>query len=119
MPATVTTVPPTRKLPLEHGRTLTVGSVGGEELVEIRGSTDVLELRVRITDQGPVLQMESVHISLKAAESVNIECKEFNVNAQESVQLQSQGEMRLSGEADVRVDANGEVHVKGAMIYLN
>jgi hypothetical protein len=104
---------------LAHGRTLTVSSAGGEQLVEIRGSSGIVELRVKITDEGPVLLMESVRISLKAAESVDVECKQFNVNASQSIELKSQEGIQVSGKADVRVEANGEVHVKGEMIYLN
>ena len=79
----------------------------------------MLELRIKMTEQGPVLQMESVRLQLKATESVDIETKQFNVRAEESVSVESKGDLKLSGEADVRVDANGEVHVKGKMIYLN
>jgi hypothetical protein len=109
----------TRHLYLRDGRTLTVSGAGTEELVEIRASSGMLELRIKMTEQGPVLQMESVRLQLKATESVDIEAKQFNVRAEESVTVESKGEMKLSGEADVRVDANGEVHVKGKMIYLN
>lgn len=108
-----------RELALGHDRQLTVVKSGGDDLVEIRSGTGTLELRVRMTADGPVLQMESVRISLKAAEAVDVECGSFAVNARDSVDLKSGGGMRVSGEADVRVDATGEVHVKGKMIYLN
>lgn len=104
---------------LQHGRTLSVSAADTSHLVEIHAESGMLELRIRVTDQGPVLEVNSIRISLRAAESVNVECKEFNVKAEQSVDLQSQGEFKVSGEADVRVDAKGEVHVKGTMIYLN
>lgn len=109
----------TRHLYLRDGRTLTVAGQGTEELVEIRASSGMLELRIKMTEQGPVLQMESVRLQLKATESVDVEAKQFNVRTEESTTIESRGELKLSGEADVRVDANGEVHVKGKMIYLN
>lgn len=108
-----------RALHLRQGRTLTLTSVGKDELVEIRGSSGVLELRIRVTDEGAVLEMESVRLSLRAAESVDVDCKEFNVSAERSIGLSAQGEIRVSGKADVRVDADGEVHVTGETIYLN
>ena len=122
-PTAILSVPLTqaddRPIELKHGRKLTVASDGGDQLLEIRGASGVLELRVKVTDQGVVLQMESVHISLKAAESVNVECKDFNVKAENSVSMDSKGDMKITGHADVRVNANGEVRVTGAMIYLN
>jgi hypothetical protein len=103
-------------LELREGRTLSV--VEGD-LVEIRAASGQLELRIRMTDDGPVLEMESVRLMLKAAESVDVDCQDFNVNAERSVGIASQGEITLSGKADVLVDAQGEVHVTGEMIHLN
>lgn len=109
----------TRHLYLRDGRTLTVHGAGTEELVEIHASSGQLELRIKMTEQGPVLQMESVRLQLKASESIDIETKQLHVKTEESTTIESKGELNLSGEADVRVNANGEVIVKGKMIYLN
>ena len=106
-------------LGLAHGRMLTVNSANGEQIVEIRGSSGLIELRVKITEEGPVLLLEGVRISLSAAETVDVACKQFNVNASQSIEMKSQGGIQVSGEGDVRVQANGEVRVKGEMIYLN
>ncbi len=109
----------THTLDLQNARTLTVTPAEDHDLVEIRGAEGQLELRVKLTPDGPILQMESVRISLKAAESVNVQCKNFEVRATESVDLHSDSTMQLSGQADVRVNANGDVIVKGEKIYLN
>lgn len=108
-----------RDLILRGARTLRLVQSGPEDLVEVRGASGTLELRVRLTPEGPVLQMESVRISLTASESVEVAAPKVSVKAGESLDLQSGGGMRVTGEADVRVDASGEVHVKGTKIYLN
>ena len=108
-----------RELPLRNERTLRLTRSGADELLEVRAASGLLELRVRMTPEGPVLQMESVRISIRAAEAVDVQCRSFAVNATESLDLHSGGGMRVSGEADVLVDANGEVRVNGKMIYLN
>ena len=109
----------TRELYLRDGRTLSVTTDGRDELVEVRASSGQLELRIKLTEQGPVLQMESVRLELKASEAVEIEAKQFAVRTEQGIALESKGEVAVRGEADVRVDAKGEVHVNGAMIYLN
>lgn len=106
-------------LELKHGRKLRITHEAGGDLVEIRGSSGALEIRIEVTENGPVLRMESFRISLKAAESVDVECKEFRVNAEKGVAMKSQGSIKVTGEAGVEVTANGEVHVKGTKIYLN
>ena len=106
-------------LDLQNAKTLTVTTAEDHDLVEIRGAEGQLELRVKLTPEGAVLQMESVRLSLKAAESVSVECKNFEVRASESIDLHSDSTMQLSGQADVRVNANGDVIVKGEKIFLN
>ena len=108
-----------REVFLRDGRRLTVSDAGADQLVEVRSASGLVEVRIRLTEQGPVLQMESVRLSLKAAESVDVEAKQFNVKTEEGVNVTSKGDIKLTGEADVRVDANGEVRINGKMIYLN
>ena len=98
-------------VPLRRGRTLTLAPAGDDDLVEIRSSSGTLELRIRITEQGPVLEVETVRLSLRASESIDVDTKDFTVRAA--------GEIALTGKADVRVGADGDVHVTGETIYLN
>jgi hypothetical protein len=100
-----------RELYLRGGKTLTVETSGEGELVEIRSSSGLLELRIKLTEDGPVLQMESARLSLKASESVEIESKRVEIRATETIQLTSDDE--------IKADAEGEVRVNGKMIFLN
>ena len=92
-----------REVYLRDGRKLVVSEQGGEQLVEIRNESGLLEVRIRLTEQGPVLQMESAKLSLKATESVEIESKQVAIKASEKID----------------VEAKGDVVVIGAMIHLN
>lgn len=103
-------------LELPEGRTLEVTE---GDLVEVRAASGQLELRIRLTEDGPVLELESVRLKLTAAESVDVECEDFNVTARSSVGIAAQSAISVSGKADVRVDAEGEVHVTGEIIHLN
>jgi hypothetical protein len=100
-----------REVYLREGRTLTVEPTGGGELVEIRSSSGQLELRIKLTEEGPVLQLDSVKLQLRASEGVEIESKRVAIKATEQLELASDGELRA--------EADGEVHVKGEKIFLN
>jgi hypothetical protein len=100
-----------RELYLREGRTLTIDSVGNEELVEVRSSSGQVEIRIRLTEDGPVLQMESVRLHLSAKESVEIASRRVEIRATETVQLSS-------GDA-INVEGDGEVRVVGEKIHLN
>lgn len=95
-----------REVYLPGGRTLSVAG----ELVEIKSSSGLVELRIRLTDQGPVLQMESVRLELKASESIAIESKRVEINATD---------VSVEAENDVQVEGKGDVRVVGKTIHLN
>ncbi len=101
----------TREVYLREGRTLTVATAGGEELVEIRSSSGQVEVRIRLTEQGPVLQLESARLELRAAESIDIATRQLTVTTEESITMKSRGE--------VKVEAEGEVDIDGKKIHLN
>jgi phage gp45-like len=109
----------TREVYLREGRTLKVTAQGGEELVEIRAASGQVELRIRLTEQGPVLQMEAVRMTLKAAETVEIDAKQVALKGQESVTIASQGELKLASTGETKVESESDVRVVGKAIHLN
>lgn len=108
-----------REVHLERGRTLTIASDGTNELIEIRASSGDLELRIQMTENGPVLKLEGVKLSLKATEAIEMECKTFSVDASEKVELVSQGTLQVSSEGEMNIDSTADVRVRGEKIYLN
>jgi hypothetical protein len=107
-----------REVFLRDGRRVTVTETGRDQLVEVRAESGTIELRILLTEQGPVLQMESVRLQLKAEEAVEITSKKVEIKGTETLDLTG-GEVNVEGEQDVNVDAKGEVHVKGTKIWLN
>lgn len=108
-----------REVYLREGRTLKVSAHGGEDLIEIRAASGQLELRILLTEQGPVLQMEAVRLKLKASEAVEVEAKQIAMKAQESLALASEGEVTVTSTGETRVEAEGDVRVIGKTINLN
>jgi hypothetical protein len=106
-----------REVFLRDGKKLVVSEQGADQVVEIRNESGMLEVRIKLTDQGPVLQMEGARLSLKASESLEIESSKVSVKADE-LSLAGRS-VTVSSEEDVNVNANGEVRVVGKMIYLN
>lgn len=101
---------------LKDGRTLTVEN---DDTVEIRSAGGMLEVRIQLTDAGPVLQMESARLSLKATESVEIASKRVDIIATETVRVASGGNIEVTSEQETKIDAEGDVRVEGKMIWLN
>src|SRR5690349_9909529 len=93
-----------REIYLREGRTLSVEHSGPDELVEIRSSSGQVELRIKLTEEGPVLQVESARLQLRASEAVEIESKRVEIRATETVQLASKDEIEVDAEGEIRVN---------------
>jgi hypothetical protein len=107
-----------REVFLRDGRKLVVTDQGSDQLVEIRNESGMLEVRIRLTDQGPVLQMDAVRLQLKASEAVEIESPTVAIKASEQLALQG-GTVALKADEDMKVEAEGDIRVVGRTIHLN
>lgn len=107
-----------REVYLRDGRKLVVSEQGADQLVEIRNESGMLEVRIRLTEEGPVLQMESARLSLKATEAIEIESKRVEIKGAEKLELKG-GEVEVTGEQSEEAGTNGEIKIVGSMIYLN
>lgn len=99
-----------REVYLRDGRKLVLSEQGSDQLVEIRNESGMVEVRIRLTEEGPVLQMESVRLSLKAAEAVEIESKRVEIRADQ---------VEVSSKEDMNLTADGTLTAKGKPIHLN
>ena len=99
-----------REIYLRDGKKLVVGESGNNQLVEIRSESGTVEVRIELTDAGPVLRMDAVKLELKAEQSIELESQKVAIRA---------SEVTIASEDTVDVDAKGEVRVAGKMIYLN
>jgi hypothetical protein len=117
-PTTEETTDETREVYLKDGRTLVVSDAGSDQLVEIRNESGMLELRITLTEQGPVLQMESVRLQLKASEAVEIESPQVAITGTEKLELAG-GKIEVDAEEEIEIEGKKDVRVKGKMIWLN
>ena len=83
---------------LRDGRKLIVSEQAGDQLVEIRNESGMVEVRIRLTEEGPVLQMEAARLQLKATEAVSIESKKVDIKSSEEMTLTAQGDLVAIGK---------------------
>ncbi len=108
-----------RVIPLESGRKVIVRSEGNEEFVEVASPEGQLELKVRLTEEGPVISLESVRLEMKAEESISLKSRKVQVHAENEVSLVSDGTLNIGSEKDMDIRSPEDVWVTGKMIYLN
>ncbi len=104
----------TREVYLRDGRKLVIE----DRTVEIRNESGMVEVRIELTERGPVLRMESARLELKASEAVEIESPKVAIRGSEQLELTG-GKIEVEGEEEVTVESTGDVRVRGKMIWLN
>jgi phage gp45-like len=120
MPKLATKRPESKAIPLDRGRRLELSrSTEGDDVVEVRSPSGQLELRIVLTEQGPVLQLEAVKLALSASESVEIDCERFAVKAREQAVIESAGDVSIKADGELESTSTGDTRIAGKMIYLN
>lgn len=110
--------------PLGHGRSLALVPRQGDdaaeavEAIEIRAESGMLELRIRITDTGPILEMQGVKLALTAAESIEVKSPRVLIEAQDSLTLASRGEAHLLAHDRLHVRTTEYLGLDGKLVGL-
>jgi hypothetical protein len=113
--------------PLGHGRSLAlVAPPRAEateatetiEAIEIRAESGKLELRIRITDAGPVLEMEGLRLAVTAAESIEFKSRRVVVEAEESLTMASRGQAQILAHDTIHVRTREYLGLDGKLVGL-
>lgn len=106
-----------KEIELTGGRSVIVTSTNDgrdgqkRETVEFRADGGDVELRVRMTADGPVVELSGARVEINAAETISMSCKELTINASEKLKLGSEG--------TVEVESTDDLVLRGKMIHLN
>jgi hypothetical protein len=72
---------------LPSGRSVVVRLAAGAEELEIRSPRGEVEVRIVLTETGPVVRLSGARLELDAAETVAVRCRRFEVRAEEDICL--------------------------------
>jgi hypothetical protein len=115
-------VAPSRRdqtLALPSGRSIAYAQRGGREELEVRSATGMVELRIALTPDGPVLSLSGVRLEINSTDSVAVRCREFEVDAREGVLFKTAGDVAIGAAGEMRVKTRGQMHMDAELIHLN
>lgn len=95
-----------RATQLAHGRTLIQGST--RDHLTIRSPEGVVELRLRITESGPVLSFDQANLSLENTGAVSLECDALHVKTKRASELDIGGDLTQRVAGNYRVEARDD-----------
>ena len=77
-----------------------------------------VEVRITLTDEGPVVSLRGARLELESPDVVSVNCRRLEVSASEGTQLASGGDVRITG-TEMHVETKDDIHMKGKIIHLN
>ena len=107
-----------KEINLPSGRSISV-KINGEEELEVFSPDGKLELKVRLTKDGPTLSLECGSLNLKASENISLRAKKVEIKADEDASLESGGKLKIDSEKQMDIRSTENVKVVGKLIYLN
>ena len=108
---------PTEKS-LPSGRSVVVRVDGGREELEVRSPSGDVEVRITLTEAGPVVSLRGARLELESPDAVAINCRKFEVNTTEGTELKSAGAVRIEGQ-EMNLRTEDDMRLKGKIIHLN
>jgi hypothetical protein len=118
MSAPVSSPSATTERDLPSGRSVIVRLDGGKEELEVRSPQGEVEVRITLTDAGPVISLRGARLELDAADAVAVNCRKFEVNSSEATTLSSAGAVQITGN-EMNVETTDDIRLKGKIIHLN
>jgi hypothetical protein len=91
---------------------------GEREEVQIRAKDGGLQLRIVLTEAGPVIQLQHAELEVHSLGTIRTRCQSFEVEA-EHIQLDSRADTTLQSGADLHLRAEGECVARAGLIRLN
>ncbi|MGC6508972.1 MAG: hypothetical protein ACON4U_11175 [Myxococcota bacterium] len=112
---------PTSDTDLEHtlssGHRLTIEQGNSEVIIESpNGDANV---RIIFTDNHPVIELQSASLRLHSIEDIDVSCKRYRLNAEETADFHSDGTMTIDSRQELKLTSKDDVRVDGKVIWLN
>ncbi len=106
---------PTQALTLPSGRLVEVEAPSGRsERMIVRSPEGTIELTIRFTAAGPVLELSAAALSLRTEGPLSLDCDQLRLHARRGLSLSTDGdlEQRVGGDQRVAVAGTSELHAQ-------
>ncbi|UCE82699.1 MAG: hypothetical protein JSV47_13535 [Deltaproteobacteria bacterium] len=111
--------PEKRRLQLDSGRQVLILSDENQDRLEIVEPNGEVAIKVRLTDEGPVVTIRGAHLELKSTETLALEAKRVKIKAEEAAVVKSEGSLEIDSSKKMDIHSEDDIRVVGKMIYLN
>jgi hypothetical protein len=100
-------------------RTVVVRIDGQGEALEVQSPDGRMELRIALTDQGPVLSLRGLRLEIDAADTVAVNCRQFSLRTTDGMALEAGGDLSLRSQQEMHLRSAGDTSIDGKLLKLN
>lgn len=104
---------------MPSGRRVEIASGPAGDQIEVRSPDGMVEIRIALTAQGPVLSVSGAKLEINATESVTLNCRDLAINTTGSMNLSSQGSVGIHAQGEVVVQSQGNTNIDAQVVNLN
>ena len=106
---------------------LTLDDTSGSECIKLYDSNNSQWLEIDVPGKKITLQTDEGDIHIEAKETISMQCKNFELNADETITVESGttsdwtagDKITVDGGADIDITASGNINEKGSKINMN
>jgi hypothetical protein len=90
----------------------------GQEIRVDDPKGDVL-VRIYLEASGPTVELQGAKLQLRSTESVDVNCADFKVNAEQDIHLNAGAQLTVESTQELHLNCETDVRIRGKVIWLN
>ena len=87
--------------------------------IEVEDPNGSIAVRIKLQEGTPVVELDGARIQLKSTKAVNVDCEEFNVNAEKNVHLNAGGHITIESTEELHLNCEVDIRLRAKVIWLN
>ncbi len=104
---------------LPSGKSIVVSADRDSETIEVRSGSGDMELRIALTDEGPVITLRGAKLNLESTDTVSVNCRRLELNTTEDLQINTGGSMGVQSDDEIRMKSAQQTFIDGDYVNLN
>ena len=102
---------------LPTGHQITIDIDGSE--IEVEDPNGNVAVRIKLEQGAPIVELDGARLQLRSTRSVDVNCEDFNVNAENNVYMNAGGHLTIESTEELHLNCEVDIRLRAKVIWLN